>query len=437
VRVRATLVAALVVAVALAVGGGALLVTLHAALAAAADDAARTRAHDLAALAVAHVLPKVLTVPVEDDFAQVVDASGRVAAASPGRAGPAVVTFAGEMRSIRVMDNEGEDLENYDVWAARRGPYTVYVGASREPADETAGTVGEALVRGLPALLALVTLTIWVLLGRALRPVEAIRARVEEISAGDLDRRVPEPRSGDEIGRLAQTMNAMLARLQSATARQRAFVADASHELQSPLTAFRTQLEVAVVHREDWPRAGPRLLADTQRMERLVRDLLFLASVEEAGVEKAGGLVDLDDVVLEEAARLRSVDRVQVNHVHIDTSRVSAAPVRGSREELTRLVRNLLENAVRHAATAVRAELATEDTTVRLVVSDDGPGLPAGRRERIFDRFVRLDGARSREDGGAGLGLAIVKAIAERHAGTVTAGNGSPGARFVVTLPAG
>lgn len=431
-RARTTLIAAVVMAVALTLAAAALLLTLHAALIQAADDAARARAHDLAALAAAGVLPAVVTVPVDDDFAQVVDGAGKVVAASPGREGAPVVAFApGEQtRTVHAWDNDREDHEDYRVWAARRGPYTVYVGASTEPVMETVATVGGALAVGLPVLLALFTATTWILVGRALRPVEAIRAEVDDISAGALDRRVPVPAAKDEIGRLATTMNAMLERLQKATRRQRTFVADASHELQSPLTAFRTQLEVALAHPADWPVVAARLLSDTQRMERLVRDLLFLARADDAPASPPRDPVDLDDLVLEEAARARVGSAVRV-----DTSRVSAAPVRGSRDELTRLTRNLLENAVRHAATAVRVELATLDGEARLTVEDDGPGLPADRCEEIFDRFVRLDDGRSRESGGTGLGLAIVKAIAERHAGTVTAGNGEKGARFVVRLP--
>lgn len=428
-RLRATLLAALVVAVALALGGAALLVALHAALVRSGDDAARARAADLASLAAAHVLPSVVTVPVDDDFAQVVDGSGRVVAASQGRAGEPVVLLPPheEMRELRgVPDNDREDLEDYRVWAARRGPYTVYVGAGQEPAAETVATVGGTLAAGLPALLAVLTATTWVVLGRALRPVEAIRARVDEITATGLHARVPVPAARDEIGRLASTMNAMLERLHQAGTRQRTFVADASHELQSPLTAFRTQLEVALAHPGDWPQVAAGLLADAQRMERLVRDLLFLARADENG-QVPDELFDLDDVVLEEAARLRPGARVL-----LDTAGVSAAPVRGSRDELTRLTRNLLENAVRHAATTVRVHL---DASITLVVEDDGPGIPAQRREQIFDRFVRLDDDRARKGGGTGLGLAIVRAIAERHGGTVVAGDGAAGARFTVRLP--
>jgi signal transduction histidine kinase len=290
--------------------------------------------------------------------------------------------------------------------------------------------VGIAMALGFPLLLALLAWSTWVLIGRALRPVEAIRADVAEISALDLDRRVTEPPTTDEIGRLARTMNATLDRLQLASEKQRVFVADASHELQSPLTSYRTQLEVALAHPDstDWPATGRALLAETQGLEQLVRNLLFLARAESAP-KRTPELLDLDDIVLEEAARLRAATVARV-----DTTAVSAAPVLGSRDELVRLTRNLLENAVRHAASKVRVELTEETDAVRLVVQDDGPGVPADKQREIFDRFVRLDGARARGDGGTGLGLAIVQTIAAAHGGTVRV-ESDGGARFVVCLP--
>ena len=230
-------------------------------------------------------------------------------------------------------------------------------------------------------------------------------------------------------------MNAMLDRLEDAAGRQRRFVADASHELQSPLASFRAQLEVSAAHSNDtdWRQTSAALLADSQRMERLVRDLLFLARSDEHASPLPRDLVDLDDVVLEEVRRLRPATGVGVRLV---TENVSAAPVPGSRDHLVRLVRNLLENAVRHAVAEVRVELGVTDDVVRLVVSDDGPGVPADDRDRIFDRFIRLDEGRSRGAGGTGLGLAIAAEIARHHGGGVALADSPAGARFVVTLPA-
>jgi signal transduction histidine kinase len=440
VRARMTVLATLVAVIAVGISAVALLVVLRHSLERAGDDAAKTRAQDLAALATTGTLPRLLTVPNDEDLAQVVDASGAVLAGSTGHTGRAIATFAPEGRApvVRMVRDVPDDNELIDfrVWAqgARTpdGPVTVYVGTSLESVNETIATVRRVLLLILPPLLALLAVASWVLVGRALRPVEAIRAEVADISGRALDRRVPVPPRRDEIGRLASTMNEMLDRLQAASERQRKFVADASHELQSPIAALRTQLEVAIAQpaTTDWAATSSDLLAESRHMERLVRDLLFLARSDgEEGVRRIEP-VDLDDIVLEEATRLRSTAQVRV-----DASGVSAAPLSGNRDELTRLVRNLLENAEHHAESRVRIRLSAEGREIILMVEDDGPGVPPAERERIFQRFTRLDEARSRNNGGTGLGLAIVKEITERHGGTVCVENAAPGARFAVRLP--
>ncbi|HEY8113001.1 MAG TPA: HAMP domain-containing sensor histidine kinase [Actinomycetes bacterium] len=440
VRARMTVLATLVAVIAVGISAVALLVVLRHSLERAGDDAAKTRAEDLAALATTGTLPRLLTVPNDEDVAQVVDASGAVLAGSTGHTGRAIATFAPEGRApvVRMVRDVPDDNELIDfrVWAQRArtpdGPVTVYVGTSLESVNETIATVRRVLLLILPPLLALLAVASWVLVGRALRPVEAIRAEVADISGRALDRRVPVPPRRDEIGRLASTMNEMLDRLQAASERQRKFVADASHELQSPIAALRTQLEVAIAQpaTTDWAATSSDLLAESRHMERLVRDLLFLARSDgEEGVRRIEP-VDLDDIVLEEATRLRSTAQVRV-----DASGVSAAPLTGNRDELTRLVRNLLENAEHHAESRVRIRLSAEGREIILMVEDDGPGVPPAERERIFQRFTRLDEARSRNNGGTGLGLAIVKEITERHGGTVCVENAAPGARFAVRLP--
>jgi signal transduction histidine kinase len=439
VRARTTLLAASVVAVALVAGAAAVLVTLQHQLLRGVDDTAKARARDLASVAAAGALPPHLTPRDEDEFVQVVNGSGAVVATSGGHADRVLASFPVQDRGPAVgqvsVVGDGGEREDFRVWGVRGWsdgePLAIYVGTNLEPVEDTVTRVRGLLLGVLPLLLGLLALSAWVLLGRALRPVEAIRAEVADISDRALDRRVPVPRAEDEVGRLARTMNAMLDRLEAASRRERTFVADASHELQSPLTALRTQLEVALAHgtAADWRRTAAALLTDSQRMERLVRDLLFLARADGVPGPHPVSPLDLDDIVLAEATRLRATTATR-----LDTSRVSAAPVCGSRDELTRLTRNLLENADRHSASAVLVELATHDGSVRLVVQDDGPGIPTGERERIFDRFVRGDGARS-HDGGTGLGLAIVKEIAERHGGSVEVEDGAAGARFVVRLP--
>jgi signal transduction histidine kinase len=271
----------------------------------------------------------------------------------------------------------------------------------------------------------------WLVIGRALRPVDRMRAQVAEISERALDRRVPQPGTRDELQRLAQTMNSMLDRLESGSRRQREFVANASHDLQSPLTVVRAELDVATRHPEatSWPELVATVRAETDRMERLVQDLLYLARVDEAQAEPvAATLVDLDVVALEEVTRIR-----QSTTVEIDSRHVSAAPVRGSVNDLSRLVRNLVANACTYATSRVTVSTSREDDHVLLVVADDGPGVPVAERDRVFDRFFRGDAARSAQ--GTGLGLSIVRSVADRYGGSVSVGDAGPGARFEVRLP--
>jgi signal transduction histidine kinase len=315
------------------------------------------------------------------------------------------------------------------------GNITLVAQQSTAAVNRTVHSVTNVLLVVVPVMILLVALAAWYFTGRALRPVEAIRREAEEITGATMDRRVPEPETDDEVGRLARTMNAMLDRLESSSQRQRQFVSDASHELRSPLASIRTNLEVALRHadRADWPAVAGRALAEDARMEDTVSELLELARLDEvAGPAPLDTLpdVDLDELVLD--------DTVQQRRVPVDTSRVSAGRVHGRREQLTRVVRNLLDNAARHATSSVAVELrAGDDHTIELTVDDDGPGIPVDDRERVFDRFTRLDDGRARDAGGLGLGLSMVKEITEQHGGTVTVEDApSGGARLRVRLPA-
>jgi signal transduction histidine kinase len=438
VRARTTALAVLVSALALVAAGVLLLLAFESSLVAARDEVARARAEDLVALVFADAVPTVLSVPREDNLAQVVDGSGNVVAASANIAGQPRVTelepspTAAAVRTVRGVLDEGE-AEDYRIWAVRAGSATVYVGSSLESVEEATLSLRRTLAAGIPVLLTLLGVGTWVVVGRALRPVEAIRSEVAAMPGDALDRRVTVPTVRDEVGRLAVTMNELLDRLQAAGERERRFLADAAHELQSPLAAFRAHLEVSRAHPDDtdWQASVDDLLAESRRLEQLVRDLLFLARVDSGRTAPVRDLLDLDDIVLAEAQRTRGGSRVTV-----DTSGVSAAPVRGEAEELTRLVRNLLDNAERHAAGTVTIGLAADGSHARLTVADDGPGIPATDRQAVFDRFTRLDSARSRAQGGTGLGLSIARHIAERHGGTIQVADADgPGACFVVLLP--
>ncbi|MFD5398814.1 sensor histidine kinase [Streptomyces sp. NPDC127097] len=301
---------------------------------------------------------------------------------------------------------------------------TVRAGSALAPEQDAVGSVRDAMLIGLPLLLVVVAGVTWLVTRRALRPVEGIRGEMAAITAStDLSRRVPVPSSKDEIGRLARTTNETLAALESAVERQRRFVADASHELRSPIASLRTQLEVGVAHPEllDVPGA----VEDTVRLQRLAADLLLLARLD-AGERPGGARVDLAAMVREESSQ-RVGDRVPVR-----TGELASAEVAGSRGQLGRVLGNLLDNAQRHAVASVRVAVVREGEWAVLRVEDDGPGVPESERERIFERFVRLDDARARDDGGAGLGLAIARDVAVRHGGSLAVRTGSV---FELRLP--
>jgi signal transduction histidine kinase len=439
VRARTTLLATVVSGTASVLGALLLVAAMDQSLHRSGDDLSRGRVHDLAAEVTAGDLPAVLPIGGEG-VGQVFDSRGRVLAASPNVHGKPPITrpaTTGTPR-VRVIDGAPDDAgtEDYRVWLAAvptgDGPVTVLAGSSIESVQEATRTLRRDLLVAVPLLVLLVAAGTWLVVGRTLRPVEQIRAEVAAIGDDDRSgRRVPVPGTDDEVSRLATTMNEMLDRLETAQRRQRSFVADASHELQSPITALRTQLEVALQHPgEDWRALAARLLDDTDQMERLVRDLLFLARTTDGAAQPTSTLVDLDDLVLEEVARVRIGTRVEV-----DASAVSAAPVRGNADELRRLVRNLLENAVRHARSRVVVTLEGGATTVRLDVRDDGPGVSDEHREHVFDRFWTADESRS-GGSGSGLGLSIARAVAVRHGGSLdlAARNGA-GAHFVVRVP--
>lgn len=397
VRVRLTAAAAAVTVAVLLVASVALVLAFARAQVSAADDLARARVAELGSRAERGEVERVLTDVGDDGFAQVV-AGDRVLGASPSLGSTGPVTgwrpAAGDTE-VRDLDDvpDDDETEDYRVWAGTvtgpDGEVTVYVGTAREQVAESVQRLVVSLAVGLPLLVLVAAGLLWLLLGRVLRPVHESQRR------------------------------------------QQAFVADAAHELQSPLASYRAQLEVALrrADADGWHETVRDLLADSDRMERLVRDLLFLARDDQPGPAPTT-LVDLDDVVLEEVARLRPTTSVT-----LDASGVTAAPVRGSRGDLGRLVRNLLANAARHASARVEVSCTTGlDGAVLLTVVDDGPGIPPELHERAFERFFRGDAARS-DSGSTGLGLSIVRAVAERHGGTVRVVDSASGARVEATLP--
>jgi signal transduction histidine kinase len=440
VRVRITAAAVLVVGAALVAGAFWLVRAHRDALTSNLETTARLRSQDIASTIDDGNFPRVLAVPRGDEnLVQVVDDNGNVVAASANIPGDARISYlvpGASGYSARTAPGIERGEGPYKIVARRvstaSGTYTVYVAHSLEGVARSTENLERLLWWSLPALLTLMGVLTWVVTGRALRPVESIRREVEVIGAEDLHRRVPEPATEDEIGRLAQTMNAMLSRLEDATERQRRFVADASHELRSPLTGMRAQLEVDLEHPElaDWQATERDVLADAIRMQRLVDDLLAIALVDASALDAAHRApVDLDEIVLAEARRLHTRSGLAV-----DVKAVSGAQVDGNADQLFRVVRNLLDNAARHARSTVVVSLVESATDVTLRVVDDGPGIPDADRERVFERFARLDDARGRDGGGAGLGLAIVHDVVLAHGGSVAVEN-SPGAAFTVVLP--
>ncbi|PSK69623.1 two-component sensor histidine kinase [Streptomyces sp. CS149] len=476
VRARAALGATLVVAVALIGAGLAVLLVLRANLIDQADLQAEVAAREVAgALATGTPYEDVELDDDEDHPVQVTDEEDRVvlvskdlrAVTGTGATGVTPVPSASAGATPPPDDDDdGDDDQDDDRSRPGRGEVssddpdfsdgtatvdrttadyrfaaveattpdgvtlTVYAGAPLAAEQEAVNTVRGAMLTGLPVLLVVVAGVTWLVTRRALRPVEGIRQEMAAITASeDLARRVPEPDSRDEIAALARTTNETLTVLEASVERQRRFVADASHELRSPIASLRTQLEVAEAHPEllDLPGA----VADTVRLQVLAADLLLLARLD-AGEKPGGGTVELGALVREEVSQ-RTGDRIAVA---VEVPEGGAFEVNGSRGQLSRVIGNLLDNAQRHAEGSVAVSVAADGRGVRVEVRDDGAGVPEDERERIFERFVRLDDARSRDDGGAGLGLAIARDVAARHGGTLTVHRADEGgAAFRLWLP--
>ena len=440
-RWRVTVAAVVVVGLALVAGGTLLVSVYRTALTNDVATATRLLARDVAvSVRDGTVADSVADAGGRDSLAQVLDARGAVVAASAnlGDSGPLLHLRSGVATRATRLDLPGTDVP-FSVVARRvvtpDGAFVVIAGRGLESVDDSTAHLLVLLLIGFPLVLALVAATTWTVVGRALQPVEAIRREVESITATDLHRRVPVPAGDDEVGRLARTMNGMLERIEDAVVRQRRFVADASHELRSPLTGIRAQLEVDLAHPElaDWQATERDVLDDAVRLQRLVDDLLTLAATSGAApLATRVEPVDVDEIVFREVRRVRS----RSDHV-IDASAVSGGQVLGDADALGRAVRNLLDNADRHARSRVTVGVDETPDAVVVWVEDDGAGVPESEREQVFEPFTRGDEGRARDDGGAGLGLAIARATVTAQGGTLTVGAGADGtgARFTIRLP--
>lgn len=440
VRFRVTALATLAVFAVLAATSAGLVLSQRRLLTGNLESALRQRGEELADLLATDRLPARLGGTGDDAAAQVATLDGAVVASSanleatgrPIAAPPASTRPGGTLRTVQIptLDDERFRVLSRRVDTAG-GSHVLHLAAGLEDISESTGALQRSLAFAVPAVTLLLAFVAWWLVGRALRPVEALRAEVADIGTGDLHRRVAELPGDDEIARLASTMNRMLDRVEEAARHQQRFVADASHELRSPLTRIRAEVEVDLAHPggADPVATHRSVLEETIALQHLVDDLLTLArsDAREAGVGE--GEVDLDDVA-------REVSRRDVDRVVLRRHGAGPARVRGDRGELTRAIGNLVDNAVRHASGTVTLTLGDRDGAAVVTVEDDGPGIPPGARERVFERFARLDDARSGSSGGTGLGLAIARDIARRHGGDITVDPAfASGARLVMTVP--
>lgn len=425
IRLRISLGASVLVAVLLVASGLVLLALQRGNLVDGIDRALQQRTEDIELLIAGDVLPPSLPATGTEGFVTVVDPSGTTLASSPGGGDGAGPTLGPGLHEISLGD------DTYRVLVSVvDGATTITVGESMEAVEEAGYALFGSLAVIIPVVLIVAVGMIWWMVGRTLRPVEDLRSEVAVIGSTDLDRRVAVPQTHDEIQRLAETMNAMLNRLETSVGRQQRFVADVSHELRSPLTRLRAGIETTMrLEGVTEPLAG--FLDDVIGMQDLVEDMLYLARSDAGKLAPHPELVDLDDLVLDEANAVSGGGRRLV-----DVTGVEAVQVWGDPRHLRRAIKNVTANAVRHAETKVAFRLSSEGDHAVFQVEDDGSGVPATEAESVFERFTRLDDARSSDRGGSGLGLAIAREVVENHAGSVRIANpGTPGAIFEITIP--
>jgi signal transduction histidine kinase len=439
-RGRLMAIGVLGVAGALVLGGVILYAVLASSLTRTVQSEALASAREIALLVNSGQTPD----PVPGSGAQVVQvlsADNRVVTASltADRLTPLVTpeeraqALAGDV--VVVAGNRSGMSGGLQVSAIEAGPANnrVVVVAALPTADleSATTTLRNLLLVVFPLLLVVCAVIAWRVIGAALAPVEELRSGASRIDGSSTDERLPVPPTRDEIAALATTLNEMLDRVASARRTQRAFVADAAHELRSPLATMRTQLEVAA-RLGDGNGLPAELIPEVRRLSSLVEDLLLLARSDDgqlARAEARSETVDLGALAHDVAGRYASA-RVPVQLL----APVQRSHVSGSYDELYRALTNLVDNAVRHAASRVDVAVEVSDDVSRLIVTDDGTGIPETDRERVFDRFTRLDDARDRDSGGTGLGLAIARELLRRNGAHVLLEDADPGVRAVVTI---
>ncbi len=452
IRARVTALATLIVAATLVLSGVALATLVHNSLIDDLDTTLLSRAQGVAALVSAGgVSGTIPSTANQNSLVQVIDSKGSVIAATanmrdgettfddPVLAHPPTErqTMFSTLTDAPLDEGTGEFRILANPVTLPTGPGWIYVASPLAQADAAIASLSTLFAIGLPLVLLVVAFAVWLAVTNALKPVQQIRVRASTISAEDLTQRVPVPRRRDEIAHLAETMNEMLDRLESAAIRQNQFIGDASHELRSPLAALRAQVEVALANPD--PVEANRTLEvvhdQVLRMSVLTNDLLFLARNLEAAPGAFSTTVDLDELVLAEVGRLRDLDGPTISLGGLD-----AARVHGSQRDLERVLRNLTDNARNHAHSLIRISLSNENGVAELTVENDGVGIAVADRERLFERFTRQDDSRVRSltGGGFGLGLAIARQVVVAHGGTLAIhdrADGQSGVAFRIRIP--
>jgi heavy metal sensor kinase len=443
IRLRLTLAFTVVMAVVLAATGLFLYLRLSSTLDHALNQGLRTRAADVAALVRQSDsgLRQGRNASPDGGFAQVLGPRGNVVDATPGLAGSPLLKPAQLARARSGVTFFQRTIGSQQVrllaepTTAQGQRLVIVVGSSLEPRREALLDLRRQLFIGGPIALVLAALAGYLLAAAALRPVERMSERAATISAASPGRRLPVPSAEDEIGRLGRRLNEMLSRLEGALERERSLVSNASHELRTPLSLMKTEIELALAE----PASAPALAAalrsaaeETDRLSQLTDDLLLLARADSGELPLRRS--DIPAAELLATLSTRYARRAEDAGRAIELVARPDLVVRGDRRRLEQALANLVENALRHGAGAVRLEAAARNGTLELRVRDEGPGFPPDFLDHAFERFSRADASRERP--GAGLGLAIVAAIARAHGGAANASNRADGgAAVTLSLP--
>ncbi len=444
IRARASIVAAIALFFAMVLAGFALALTLQVTLTRTLGSATLDRARDLASQIDSEGFDgaeaQVGSRPGDSTLLQIVDTSNTVVYSSESISGEQSLLTASDLqiregtfhRLVPFVDNQNYVIAHVTS-SSEAGELTVVAAQTLSQVSDTITVVLTAFALLAPIFICVVAWIIWLAVGKSLATVDRISTQVTNIESESLHERVTIPVAKDQIQKLTITVNHMLDRLESSMASQKRFVADASHELRSPLATMRLTLDLeslatnsADSHEEDLE----VLNQEVNRMTRLVSNLMLLAKSDAGPSELNISDVDLDDIVYRELSSMRHRTNITIK------ASIEPIKIQGDATRISQVVRNLMENAINHAHDQVHVTIKSAADGCLIEVSDDGPGIPLEKREAVFERFVRLDEHRSRDAGGSGLGLAIVAEIVKQHGGTVFISD-SPtgGALFKVQLP--